>query len=384
VQVDEGRLLELIGDDAPITGRRHGGGPRVFVFPYWPENPFVNATYVAFRSDGGDVVPLTSLEALAEASRRIGRGDVLHIHWTSIIAQAAPDARSAARRFRVYRRALRRVRRRGGRVIWTAHNAIAHDAGYRDVEIRTNALTAATADTIHILSEHTGAAMRRHYPVDATRFHLQHHPGYGGLIPPLADRKAARARFGVEGDRLAVLFFGQMRQYKGVDVLLSALERAAERRTDMTALLAGRTAPADLAALEPRIPGTLPVVRHHEFVSDADVPWWFAAADVIVLPYRTILNSGTVMLAASYGVPCILPDEPHLVAEYGGESWVRFFDRADPEASLADLLAEFRADGSSSAAVAFAEARDPFAYSRAIADLLGGSSPSRPTRVATD
>lgn len=382
--MDEGRLLELIGDDAPIAGRRHGGETRVFVFPYWPENPFVNATYIAFRSGGGDVEPLTSLEALATAARRIRQGDVLHIHWTSIIAQAAPDARSAARRFRIYRRALRRVRRRGGRVMWTAHNAIAHDAGYRDVEVKTNALTAATADTIHILSEHTGAAMRRHYPVDTTRFRLQRHPGYRGLIPPLADRGAARARFGVEGDRLAVLFFGQMRQYKGVDVLLGALERASERRTDMTALLAGRTAPADLAALEPRIPGTLPVVRHHDFVADADVPWWFAAADVIVLPYRTILNSGTVMLAASYGVPCILPDEPHLVEEYGEESWVHFFDREDPEASLADLLAEFRTDGSSSAAVAFADARDPFEYSRAIARLLGGSGQPHRDRAATD
>lgn len=375
----EGRLLELIGGDAPVEKRLHRGDERVHVFPYWTENPFVNATYLAVRADGGDVVPLSSIDDLAAASRRARAGDVLHVHWTSIVAQGASDARSAAKRFRLYRRALRRFRRRGARIVWTAHNAIAHDAGYRDVEIAVNALTARTAHAIHVLNPGTADAMERHYPVDRSRLVLERHPSYRGLIPPAVPRSTARERFGIEEGRLAVLFFGQMRPYKGVDVLLRAIAAASQHRSDLTALLAGRTSPADLAAIEPTVPTNLPVVRQHEFVEDADVPSWFCAADVLVLPYRSILNSGSLMLAATYGVPCVLPDEPHLVEEYAGQEWVHFFDRTNPESSLAEILSTWKPDGApSSSALRFASERDPFEYSERMAALL------RPSRARRD
>ena len=61
----------------------------------------------------------------------------------------------------------------------------------------------------------------------------------------------------------------------------------------------------------------------------------------MVFPYERVLNSGSVLLSATFGRPCILPAEPHLVAEFGGQPWVSFYEVGDHQAdSLARSIAE--------------------------------------------
>ena len=74
------------------------------------------------------------------------------------------------------------------------------------------------------------------------------------------------------------------------------------------------------------------------FVSEADVATWFSAANVVVLPYRKVLNSGSMMLAATFGVPLVLPADELLLADYGDEAWIRFFDPSRAAESIAELL----------------------------------------------
>ena len=73
---------------------------------------------------------------------------------------------------------------------------------------------------------------------------------------------------------------------------------------------------------------------------DAEISRWYLAADVAVLPYRAVLNSGSIHLAATFRVPVIIPDEPHLREQFGREPWVAFFDPSDAEASIARLLSD--------------------------------------------
>ncbi|MBW8484620.1 glycosyltransferase family 4 protein [Actinomadura parmotrematis] len=101
-----------------------------------------------------------------------------------------------------------------------------------------------------------------------------------------------------------LLFFGMIRPYKGLDVLLRALAASSAKATltvagefwgglDETRALVASLGLSDRVELRPG------------YVPAADVPGLFAAADALVLPYRTATASQNVWMAAEYGVPVI-------------------------------------------------------------------------------
>jgi beta-1,4-mannosyltransferase len=89
-----------------------------------------------------------------------------------------------------------------------------------------------------------------------------------------------------------------------------------------------------------------------------------------VFPFRSILNSSSVHLSASLGVPVILPGASHLVQRFSGEPWVRFFDVADAVESLADLLTEPDSFDHAASMEAFSRRYSPWNISQRYADLL--------------
>jgi hypothetical protein len=79
-----------------------------------------------------------------------------------------------------------------------------------------------------------------------------------------------------------------------------------------------------------------------------------------------------MFLAATYGLPIILPDAPHLVSEYGDEAWIRFFDRDRPAEHIAELLADgwYTDPTAREAALAFAASRPPAEMGARFAALI--------------
>lgn len=129
-------------------------------------------------------------------------------------------------------------------------------------------------------------------------------------------RDEARRQLGLDPDAPVLLFFGLVRSYKGLDVLIEAL--AGVRRTAPSARLvvAGEW-------YEPREPvarriaelGLQDAVRIDDaYVPDERVPALFSAADVVVLPYRSGTQSGVLETASAYGVPVVVTDVGALAA----------------------------------------------------------------------
>jgi beta-1,4-mannosyltransferase len=315
----------------------------VLVFPAWRSNPYLNMFSLAPRATGYRFTGETEFYTFLRAARHLTRGDVAHIHWTSPIAQSALSAKEAKSRVDRFVRVLGGMRRRGVKIVWTVHNRLPHELTYRDEEIRIYRALADLSDAIHVMTPDTANVIRDVCVLPPAKVRVIPHPSYQGIYETGDSRADARRHFDLTEDEVAVLFLGQIRPYKGVATLLRAIERA--DRSDgkrLTLLLAGHTTPTSLAELEPILPQRVRTILHLDFVPDAEIATWFQAADVAVFPYRQILNSGSVHLAATFGVPALLPREPHLELQYAGERWVTLFDTEDAEASLAERLSDPR------------------------------------------
>lgn len=120
------------------------------------------------------------------------------------------------------------------------------------------------------------------------------------------ERTAACARLGLDPAKRYMLFFGLIRDYKGLDILLDAWKMLDDG--DCVLLVAGEF----YASREKYMPAIESlggrVVLHDSFVADDDVKYWFSAADAVVLPYRSATQSGVTQVAYNFGVPMVVTD----------------------------------------------------------------------------
>ncbi|KQO99447.1 glycosyltransferase family 4 protein [Leifsonia sp. Leaf264] len=357
---------------------------RVVVFPAWGDNPYLNLLYLAPRAQGRGYTGITTWDSLQAAVPELGRGDVLHVHWTSPICQKAASVGEARRRLDEFTTLVQALQRRGGRLIWTIHNRLPHEVVYRDVEIALNRFLSQTADAVHVMAESTADVVGDLYPLRLDRMHVIPHPSYQGLYGRADSREPARRALGLAAGERTVLFFGQMRPYKGLSTLIDALRLMQERGDTLPTLLLAGAATADARReIEQTLPDGLRVIADFGFVADSEVRGWFDAADLAVFPYRSILNSGSVHLAATLGVPALLPGETHLRSQFADESWVRFYDAEDPVAGLARALAAPRAFERQEAGMAeFSERLSPWRVSRRFNALLESLEGSGATDAA--
>jgi glycosyltransferase involved in cell wall biosynthesis len=127
-------------------------------------------------------------------------------------------------------------------------------------------------------------------------------------------REQARAKLGLAPDDRALLFFGNIRPYKGLEHLIRAFALLAPRDPRYRLLIAGAPHFGDERYLQ-EIQSEIQrsgfadrVISRFEFVPDAETEIYCKAADLMVLPYNDISWSGVLILGYTFGVPAIVTD----------------------------------------------------------------------------
>jgi glycosyltransferase involved in cell wall biosynthesis len=159
----------------------------------------------------------------------------------------------------------------------------------------------------------------------------------------------ARQALGIRDAEKVILFFGRIRPYKGLEYLIDAFGRLPRTGKDFRLVIAGQgdTASPYWASILERIrrdEQERGILLHPEFIPDRDVEMFFKAADVLVLPYKSIYQSGILFLALSFGLPVLASDVGSLRDELteGRNGFV--FKPEDP-ADLANTIERyFRSD----------------------------------------
>lgn len=167
------------------------------------------------------------------------------------------------------------------------------------------------------------------------------HPSYNAFCFEHLTKAQAREKLGLSLDEKILLFFGFVRPYKGLKHLINAMPKIKERLGNVTLLVVGEFGSAEdketyvrqikeLAASNPEL--TASIVINDGYTPDREVEKYFAACDMVVLPYESATQSGIVQIAYGFG-------KPVAVTEVGGLPDVVSHDRTGYVAAPQDAKA---------------------------------------------
>ena len=248
-----------------------------------------------------------------------------------------------------YRILVGRLKKAGIKVLFTCHNVFPHERFIFDKFLTKWALARGDGFILHSREE---VAALLTIQKDA-RYRINPHPTYNAFAMQGLSREDARGLLGISDEAEIALFFGFIREYKGLKHLIRALGILKERgwvlTKDFMLYVVGDFGSAEvrseyLSLIEAcGVSSYIKVVDG--YVPDAEVEKYFAACDVVVLPYESATQSGIVQIAYGFYKPVIatrvggLPD----VVE---DKKTGILTEPGDEAGLAEALAAFFEKGS--------------------------------------
>ena len=206
---------------------------------------------------------------------------------------------------------LLKARAAAPRIVFLCHNLHPHEPSRLDRVLTRYGVR--HVDGILALSASVAREARSAAPQAQVRCVPHPVPTIFGPLPAAAD---ARRKYGMREDELVLLFFGHIRAYKGLQILLRAMPQILGQRACRLLIAGEFYEPRErYDALVAQLGIGDRVTILDRYLPNEEVPDVFAAADVCVLPYVSATQSGVAKVAYGFGTPVITTDVGGLAEE---------------------------------------------------------------------
>ncbi len=233
------------------------------------------------------------------------------------------------------------------RVVITAHDVEAFKEGLSVKKFVHWAYGSAHAVIAH--NQVSKNELLSHVGVDERLIHVIKHGNHAEYVRQDVTPAQARQKLGIADDVFSLVFFGQIKEVKGVDILLRAMPIVRSRIGGRVKLvIAGKVWKDDFSKYQKLIDdldlGDC-IDLHIRYIPDDELPYFYAAADLMALPYKRIYQSGVVLMAMSFGRPVLVSDIAGMteVVTHGSTGLV--FRSEDPEDMAAKIIEAFEDPG---------------------------------------
>lgn len=204
----------------------------------------------------------------------------------------------------------------GKKIVMTAHNV---NAGRRDSnDSAINRLTLrcqySLCDHIFVHTDNMKSDLVADFNISSHIVTVLKHPINNAFPNTGLSPAEAKRRLGLHQDDKAILFFGRIQPYKGIEYLIDAFQQLDVISNTYRLIIAGepqRGSEAYLDSLRKTIHSNTHasrIIQHLRFIPDDQMEMYLKAADVLVLPYKDIFQSGVLFLAFTYGLPVVASD----------------------------------------------------------------------------
>lgn len=197
---------------------------------------------------------------------------------------------------------------RGIPLAYTVHNVLPLDGAGPDRLF--NLLIYRCADVLIVHSQKMKQELQRNFPVKPNRVHTIPHGNFDAYAKGNGPaRKVLLKQLNLEPGNFVLLFFGNIKPYKGLDLLLDAFDTCAGQIPELALIIAGNPENKNLDIhYRERIqssPYKERIRYFPQFIPPEEMNLYFACAHLVILPYTHIYHSGILHLAYSFGKPVI-------------------------------------------------------------------------------
>jgi beta-1,4-mannosyltransferase len=274
--------------------------------PTLAANKYIDCLWSSLRPHGVEIAALNLNQPFCLFKAAHTSGGVVHLHWLDALWRYEPKKKVESLRWLFsHLRKLLFLKSRKYQFVWTVHNSISHECASPFIEKSFRWFIAKLCDDIVVMSEFSRSELAQLYG-RTKQVHVIPHGNYIGVYSNQISRTEARCRLGIDPNQAVLLHLGMIRRYKGIDHLIAAVNQLKD--PNIVLLIAGSPSPANLVTkIEQAAQQDSRIVLRLEFVPDEDVQLYMNACDWVVLPYQKMLNSGSILLALSFGRPVIVP-----------------------------------------------------------------------------
>lgn len=211
---------------------------------------------------------------------------------------------------------LRKVRKnKYTKIICIADNVIPHEKRLGDKSFTRYFLK--SCDAFITMSEKILSDLKQFQKEKPAK--LVQHPLYDNF-GEIISKEEARGKLKINNEELLILFFGFIRKYKGLDLLLNAMSDERIKKSGIKLMIAGEFYEDKKPYFEliEKLGIKDQLILRTDFIPDSEVKYYFCAADAVIQPYRNATQSGVTPLAYHFekpmivtnvgGLPSLVPD----------------------------------------------------------------------------
>lgn len=279
-------------------------------FPYRPGfNPYQRLATESIEAAGVEVTRIAPVKWFpVQHAFANPNCDLLHFDWPHDWYSGKNFATRFLKRW-MYLRGLKA--RSTKKLVWTAHNLVAHDANDLQHEHQMLQRLISRCDGIVVMSDAAEQELRRLYTIPvSTLVQTAPHGHYIDCYPNEVSRQQSRRKLGIDQSEQIFLSLGAVRPYKGHLELIRSFGAIA--RPGQRLVVAGN---ANSQSYQQQLQNEANRQResnpdcliefHLRSIPDEELQVFFNAADICVLPFAKVLNSGSLLMAMSFGIPVV-------------------------------------------------------------------------------
>lgn len=283
-----------------------------------------------FNTDEKDIGKTQKMQNYIASYKKIGKMledghyDVLHTEWYTF----SPLDYFFLKKFK---------RKHKIKYVATVHDILPFNEKFYDMYFHKKLY--ALADSIILQAPGNMDRFAELFPDLKEKMHMVPHGHMLDYVEP-ADKEESRKRLGIPNDKLVFLFFGQIKKVKGVDILLKALLKLKERYPELYVVIAGSVWKADFSECQE-------IINNNDlhnclktdirYIPDEEVKYFYSAADVSVLPYTDVYQSGVIQLAYGYK-KAVVSSDLSAFTQFVKEGKTGYVSKAGDPDSLAQAM----------------------------------------------
>ena len=299
-------------------------------------NPYNSLLYREITGLGSEVSEYSHSKAIFK------KFDVIHFHWPDGYINKK-SVLKAWQRITVFIAVLISAKLKGSKIVWTVHNVVPHDAFHPKLSKHFMGWFISQCDGLIFMSEEGRQAFFNLYGSDQNlKYQIIPHGHYRNSYPASIDRNEARKLLNLKFDKKIILSLGMIKPYKNIDGLIKTFNIGEFNNYEL--VVAGKPETPELSDELKRLSQNAENVSLFlKFIPDDEVNIYLSAADILILPYNAILNSGALLLALSFNKPVIAPHMGAIIAlqKELGQEWIYSFKGELNSNSLLEALTFF-------------------------------------------